>query len=84
MIKDKIWNSKTHWFSFKFSFIFLGMGILFTILNILETTIWRRSAVTSLILMFLSLIFYSFFFAPIFIYVERKINEAIRTNKLFL
>lgn len=78
MNKDKIWNSKTNWFSFKFSFIFLGIGILFTILNILETTIWRRSAVISLILMFVGLIFYSLFFAPIYIHVEKKINEAIR------
>lgn len=63
-IKDKIWNEKIHWFKFKFRLIFLAIGILFTILKILEVTIWSRSFVITMIFVVLELIFYGMFFAP--------------------
>ena len=60
-IKDKIWNEKIHWFKFKFRLIFLAIGILFTILKILEVTIWSRSFVITMIFVVLELIFYGMF-----------------------
>ncbi len=64
-IKDKIWDEKIHWFKLKFRLIFLAVGILFTILKILEVTIWSRSFVITMIFMVLELIFYGMFFAPL-------------------
>ena len=64
-IKDKIWDEKIHWFKFKFRLIFFAIGILFTILKILEVTIWSRSFVITMIFVVLELIFYGMFFAPL-------------------
>lgn len=64
-IKDKIWNEDRHWFTFKFSLIFLLVGFICTILMILELTIWNKNPVICVILMISELVFYSIFFAPI-------------------
>lgn len=64
-IKDKIWNEKIHWFKFKFRLIFLGIGLIFTILKILEVTIWSRSFVITMIFMGLEMINYGIFLAPL-------------------
>lgn len=63
-VKDKIWNEKIHWFKLKFRLIFLAIGFIFTILKILEVTVWSRSFVITMIFMVLELIFYGMFFAP--------------------
>lgn len=65
MKKDQIWDSKRHWFKFKFSLIFLGIGLLFSTLLILAMTIWNHDIVLCLVFGFLSIVFYSLFFAPI-------------------
>lgn len=64
-VKDKIWNEKIHWFKLKFRLIFLAIGFIFTILKILEVTVWSRSFVITMIFMALELIFYGIFFAPL-------------------
>ncbi len=64
-VKDKIWNEKIHWFKLKFRLIFLAIGFIFTILKILEVTVWSRSFVITMIFMVLELIFYGIFFAPL-------------------
>lgn len=64
-VKDKIWNEKIHWFKLKFRVIFLAIGFIFTILKILEVTVWSRSFVITMIFMVLELIFYGIFFAPL-------------------
>lgn len=64
-VKDKIWNEKIHWFKLKFRLIFLAIGFIFTILKILEVTVWSRSFVITTIFMVLELIFYGIFFAPL-------------------
>ena len=60
----KIWDEKIHWFKLKFRFTFLGIAIIFTILKILELTIWSRSFIIALIFSILELVFYGIFFAP--------------------
>lgn len=64
-IKDKIWNKEKHWFKFKFSLIFLIFGVLFTLLLVLEMTVWNQNIILSLIFSFSSLVFYALFFAPL-------------------
>ncbi len=64
-VKDKIWDEKIHWFKLKFRLIFLAIGFIFTILKILEVTVWSRSFVITMIFMVLELIFYGIFFAPL-------------------
>lgn len=64
-VKDKIWDEKIHWFKLKFRLIFLAIGFIFTILKILEVTVWSRSFVITMIFMVLELIFYGMFFAPL-------------------
>lgn len=64
-VKDKIWNEKIHWLKLKFRLIFLAIGFIFTILKILEVTVWSRSFVITMIFMVLELIFYGIFFAPL-------------------
>lgn len=64
-VKDKIWNEKIHCFKLKFRLIFLAIGFIFTILKILEVTVWSRSFVITMIFMVLELIFYGIFFAPL-------------------
>ena len=64
-IKDKIWSKEKHWFKFKFNLLFLMLGLLFTLLLVLEMTIWNHYIVLSLIYSFLSLVFYVLFFAPL-------------------
>jgi len=62
--KDKIWDEWIHWFRFKFRLIFFAIGVVFTILKILEVTIWSRSVVLTIIFVLFELIFYCLFFAP--------------------
>lgn len=64
-MKEKIWNKEKHWFTIKFSLIFLFLAILFTILLILSMTVWGHNIALCLPFMFFALIFYSLFFAPI-------------------
>lgn len=63
--KNNIWDKKIHWFKLKIRLIFLGAGILCTIIKILEITIWSRNLVFCLILIIFELIFYGLFFAPL-------------------
>lgn len=64
-LKDKIWDKKIHWFTLKFRFIFLVISIIFTILKILEVTIWSRSFIITFVFIVFELIFYGMFFIPI-------------------
>lgn len=64
-VKDKIWNEKIHWFKLKFRLIFLAIGFIFTILKILEMTVWSRSFIIALVFGISELIFYGMFFAPL-------------------
>lgn len=68
MKKNKIWNSNKHWFTFKFSLIFLFLALLFTILLILAMTIWNHEIILCLVFFFLALVSYSIFLAPILKY----------------
>lgn len=65
MLKIKYGMKKIHWFKLKFRLIFLAIGFIFTILKILEVTVWSRSFVITMIFMVLELIFYGIFFAPL-------------------
>lgn len=56
--KDKIWNKKRNWFTFRFSLVFLVVGIIFEVLPILEMTLWSKNDLFAIICSFLSLVFF--------------------------
>ncbi len=65
-IKGKIWDKERHWFSLKFSFVFLALGLIFSGLTILEMALWGYHPIPGFIFSFCSLVCYSIFFAPFF------------------
>lgn len=62
---NQIWNKEKHWFTFKFSIIFLLMAIIFFVLFVLSMTIWNHNIILCLTFSLLTLIFLAIFLAPI-------------------
>ncbi|HBJ18237.1 MAG TPA: hypothetical protein DDY70_00595 [Clostridiales bacterium] len=72
-IKDKIWDKEKHWFRWKFRLIFLLIGLVFTLLMILELTVWGPDPVRSMLFSFCSWVFYLLFLVPVLAPIVEKL-----------
>ena len=65
--KEKIWNREKHWFTFKFSLIFLLLALIMFVLSIISHFVFSDHILTIIFAVFQG-IFFVIFIVPILMY----------------